>query len=165
MAVDPATLPYRPCVGMMLLNRDGLVFTGRRKDTSIEAWQMPQGGIDPGEDPEQAALRELREEVGTDRVRILGRTAEWLTYDLPPDLLGKVWGGRYRGQKQLWFALRLLGGDELINIATDTPEFCDWRWMRPEMLLEAIVPFKRAVYAQVIAELGHLAKPAPVSPV
>jgi putative (di)nucleoside polyphosphate hydrolase len=114
---------------------------------------MPQGGIDKGEDPEAAALRELQEEAGVrpDRVEVMGRTPDWVTYDLPPELLGKVWGGKYRGQKQLWFLLRFLGEDAEIDIATEHPEFRDWRWVTADEMLEAIVPFKRAVYAEVVA--------------
>lgn len=148
--IDPETLPYRPCVGITLLNRDGLVFVARRLDTEIEAWQMPQGGIDKGETPEQAALRELEEEIGTNKVEILAEHPEWLTYDLPPDLLGKVWKGRYRGQKQKWFAMRFLGSDRDINLDTAHPEFEDWRWVPLLQLPELIVPFKRDVYAQVV---------------
>ena len=146
-------LPYRPCVGVVLIDRRGMIFAGRRKDTDAPAWQMPQGGIDKGEDPEAAALRELQEEAGVrpDRVEVMGRTPDWVTYDLPPELLGKVWGGKYRGQKQLWFLLRFLGEDAEIDIATEHPEFRDWRWVTADEMLEAIVPFKRAVYAEVVA--------------
>jgi len=159
-APDPALLPYRPCVGVMLVNRDGLVFAGRRFDTNSEAWQMPQGGIDPGETPRQAALRELSEETGIapDRVKVAGRTHHWITYDLPPELLGKVWGGRYRGQRQKWFLCRFLGRDDEIAIATAHPEFSAWRWIAAGELVEAVVPFKREAYRQVVAAFrAHLA--------
>jgi len=151
--VKAEKLPYRPCVGVVLIDRRGMIFAGRRKDTDAPAWQMPQGGIDKGEDPEAAALRELQEEAGVrpDRVEVMGRTPDWVTYDLPPELLGKVWGGKYRGQKQLWFLLRFLGEDAEIDIATEHPEFRDWRWVTADEMLEAIVPFKRAVYAEVVA--------------
>ena len=145
-------LPYRPCAGVTLINRDGLIFAGRRIDSAAPAWQMPQGGIDAGEDPANAALRELWEETGvTDAlVEQLAEAPEWITYDLPPELLGKVWKGRYRGQKQRWFLFRFLGDDAQVNIATDHPEFSEWRWIGADEMVEAIVPFKRAVYEQVI---------------
>lgn len=157
------SLPYRPCVGIMLLNARGHAFVGQRYDQSVEAWQMPQGGIDPGEDPEAAALRELQEEtsVPPHLVRILARTADWLTYDLPPELVGKVWKGRYRGQKQLWFAARFLGQDADIALETAHPEFCSWRWLPVEDLPRLIVPFKRALYEAVISELGPAAGVTP----
>ena len=146
-------LPYRPCVGVVLIDRRGMIFAGRRKDTDAPAWQMPQGGIDKGEEPEAAALRELGEETGVapDRVEVIGRTPDWVTYDLPPELLGKVWGGKYRGQKQLWFLMRFLGADAEIDIETEHPEFREWRWVTADEMLAAIVPFKRAVYAEVVA--------------
>lgn len=156
---DPKSLPYRPCVGMMVLNQAGQVFVGRRIDTKMEAWQMPQGGIDEGEDIEGAALRELEEEIGTRAVDVLAVTADWLHYDLPADLIGRVWGGRYRGQRQKWFAMRLRGGDELINIETHHPEFNAWRWEEAARVPEMIVPFKRPLYREVMAQLGHLARP------
>ena len=157
---DREALPYRPCVGVMLINSTGLIFAGRRIDSTAEAWQMPQGGIDDGEKPRAAALRELWEETGitADLVAIVEKTKGWVTYDLPPDLLGKVWGGRYRGQRQKWFLFRYLGTDDQVNIATAHPEFSHWRWISADDLLTAIVPFKRAVYAQVIAAFRpHLA--------
>lgn len=166
--IDRESLPWRPCVGMMLLNREGRVFTGLRHDSTIEAWQMPQGGIDAGESPEAAALRELEEEVGTRHVRLLARLPEPLRYDLPDDLLGKVWNGRYRGQEQHWFAMRFLGADTDISITTAHPEFVAWRWTPADELERLIVPFKRPVYRQVVAAFRHLAVPesslAPVSP-
>ncbi len=156
----PQALPYRPCAGVALMNRDGLLFAGQRLDSDLPAFQMPQGGIDDGERPRAAALRELREETGVtaDAVTLLDRTKGWVTYDLPPDLLGRVWGGRYRGQKQKWFLFRLDAPDAAIRIDTEHPEFGAWRWMRADDLLAQIVPFKRDVYAQVIAAFrGHLA--------
>jgi len=151
-----ARLPYRPCVGVMLVNAAGHVFVGQRIDSEVVAWQMPQGGIDPGESPEEAALRELGEETGLapDLVRLEAGTEGWLTYDLPDTLVGKIWKGRYRGQKQKWFLARFLGRDDQINIATAHPEFSAWAWLPPEELEANIVPFKRAVYASVVAELG-----------
>lgn len=149
---DFSQLPYRPCVGVMLVNPAGLVFAGTRIDTP-GAWQMPQGGIDKGEEPEAAAVRELWEETGVaaDLVRIEGVTPDWLTYDLPPELLGKVWKGKYRGQKQLWYLARFLGDDDQIDIATDHPEFSEWAWVTPDSLVERIVLFKREIYSQVVA--------------
>lgn len=152
--MDPkaASLPYRPCVGVMLINAQGLVFAGQRIDSPAPAWQMPQGGIDDGEKPRAAALRELWEETGVtaDLVAFVGKTHHWITYDLPPDLLGKVWGGKYRGQRQKWFLFRFLGTDADIRIATEHPEFSSWRWIAADQMVAEIVPFKRAVYDQVV---------------
>lgn len=149
---DIARLPYRPCVGVMLINKDGMIFAGQRLDSTVPAWQMPQGGIDDGEKPRAAALRELWEETGVteDMVAFVGKTHHWVTYDLPGDLVGNIWGGKYRGQRQRWFLYRFLGRDDQINIATEHPEFEKWRWIGADEMLAAIVPFKRAVYDQVI---------------
>lgn len=146
-------LPYRPCVGVMLINATGLIFAGQRRDCDVPAWQMPQGGIDPGEDPRAAALRELHEETGVppEAVDLLGQTPDWLYYDLPADLVPRLAGGRYRGQAQRWFLLRLTGPEQSINLDTAHPEFSAWKWMSADELLAAIVPFKRDIYAQVIA--------------
>ncbi len=152
-------LPYRPCVGMLLLNPQGKVFVGRRIDTVKEGdniWQMPQGGIDKGEAPEDAALRELREEIGTDDAEIVAESRHWLHYDLPSHLLGKAWKGRYRGQKQRWFALRFLGQDSDINVATKHPEFDAWRWVDLEDVPALVIPFKRDTYRAVVSEFREL---------
>ncbi len=151
-----AHLPYRCGVGMMLFNARGEVFVAKRIDTISEAWQMPQGGIDDGELPTAAALRELKEEIGTDNATILAESAHWYRYDLPADLVPKIWKGRYRGQEQKWFALRLNGDDSAINIATEHPEFCEWKWVAIDMLPDLIVPFKRGLYTALVAEFRHL---------
>ena len=153
-----ARLPYRPCVGIMLIDRGGRVFVAQRIDTPAVAWQMPQGGIDEGESPRQAALRELHEEVGTDKAEVLAESRDWRRYDLPADLVPRLWDGRFRGQEQRWFALRFLGQDADIDIATETPEFRAWRWAEMAELPDIIVPFKRHIYREVIAEFGHLAE-------
>jgi putative (di)nucleoside polyphosphate hydrolase len=150
-------LPYRPCVGVMLLNSEGLVFVGRRIDQTVEGWQMPQGGIDQGESPEQAALRELKEEIGTDKAKPLREMEGWLDYDLPQHLLGVALKGRYRGQRQKWIAMRFLGDEGDIDIATHEPEFAEWKWLAMEALPRLVVPFKRDTYTKVIEEFRDLA--------
>jgi putative (di)nucleoside polyphosphate hydrolase len=146
---------YRPCVGMMVVNPAGLVFVGERRGT-VGGWQMPQGGIDRGEDPRTAALRELLEEVGTDRVALAAESSRWYAYDLPPEHIASFHGGRYRGQCQKWFAFRFAGADSEIDIQTAKPEFHRWRWAEPAQVIELIVPFKRTVYQAVFDELGPL---------
>jgi putative (di)nucleoside polyphosphate hydrolase len=159
MPMDISLLPYRPCVGIMVLNADNLVFTASRIDQMVEAWQMPQGGIDPGEDPYAAALRELEEEISVapEHVTLLAESQDWLTYDLPAEMVGKVWKGKYRGQKQKWFALRFNGPESAINLATKHPEFDAWKWLPMAQLPDMIVPFKRALYQELVAEFGWLA--------
>lgn len=149
---DAESLPYRPCVGVVLIDARGMVFAGQRIDNPAPAWQMPQGGIDDGETPREAAYRELWEETGVtrDKVEFIGKTHGWITYDLPPELLGKIWGGKYRGQRQKWFLFRFKGQDADVKIATDHPEFSTWRWILADEMAESIVPFKRAVYDAVI---------------
>ncbi|WP_267396227.1 MULTISPECIES: RNA pyrophosphohydrolase [unclassified Sphingomonas] len=147
------SLPYRPCAGVMLINAQGQVFVGQRIDTTVEAWQMPQGGIDPGEEAATAAIRELGEETGVapDKVELIAVAPDELFYDLPADLVGKVWHGKWRGQRQRWFLFRFLGEDSDVNIATDHPEFRAWRWSDPADLPAMIVPFKKTLYEQILA--------------
>jgi len=137
----------------MLLNQDNQVFAARRIDTTSEAWQMPQGGIDGGEQPVDALFREMREETGTDKAEILAEHPEWLYYDLPADLKPKLWKGRYNGQRQRWFKLRFTGVDTDINIHTEEPEFLEWRWESPAKIIEMAVPFKKAIYERLFKEL------------
>ena len=153
MTLDPSTLPYRPGAGVMLVNREGKVFVAQRLDSTLEAWQMPQGGLDEGETPEEGALRELEEETGIprDKVEIVAAAPEPLLYDLPMDLVGKLWKGKWRGQRQHWFLLRFLGEDSDVNIDTDHPEFRAWKWTDPDDLPATIVPFKRKLYEDVLA--------------
>ena len=157
-------LPYRPCAGVMLVDREGRVFVGQRLDSTLEAWQMPQGGIDPGEDPLDTAVRELGEETGIapEHVALIHAAPGWFTYDLPPELVGKAWKGKWRGQTQRWFLFRFLGRDADVNIATAHPEFRAWRWIDPDDLPRLIVPFKRDLYEAVLAAFRpHLAAPPP----
>lgn len=141
---------YRLGVGVMLLNAEGRVFVGQRSDSSSEAWQMPQGGIDEGEDPRSAVFREMLEEIGTKQARIITETAGWIKYDLPLELIPTLWNGQYRGQMQKWYLMRLDGDDDLININTEHPEFQSWQWVAPETLPEMIVPFKKELYLKLI---------------
>ncbi|MGB1539960.1 MAG: RNA pyrophosphohydrolase [Rickettsiales bacterium] len=150
-------LAYRPAVGILLLNPHNLVFVAKRIDMPSEAWQMPQGGMDDGETPEEAAFRELKEEIGTHNAEIIAESKDWLTYDLPEPLIGKLWGGKYRGQKQKWFAMRFLGEDAEINLDTEEPEFLEWKWEQLHRTPELIVPFKRELYQKLVDEFGHLA--------
>lgn len=151
---DVSELGYRPCVGVMLVNAEGLVFVGKRIDNKEgDWWQMPQGGVDEGEDLEMAVLRELAEETGVTphHASVIGRIDEPMRYDLPSELIGKLWGGRYRGQEQTWFLARFSGTDEHIDLeAHDPPEFCEYRWVDPDELPDLIVPFKKRVYRTVV---------------
>ena len=151
-------LPYRSNVGIMLLNDDGHVFVGQRLDNNQNAWQMPQGGIDGDEDPQSAAYRELLEETGIEQenVKFLATSSKWLLYDLPEDLIPKLWDGKYRGQKQKWFLFKFLGTNKDINISTEHPEFSSWKWIPKENLLEEIVPFKKSVYESVLREFERI---------
>lgn len=159
---DFSHLPYRPCAGIMLANTDGKVFVGQRLDAKDskypDAWQMPQGGIDKGEESEAAAIRELEEETGitADLVHMIARSAEEYLYDLPDELMGKIWKGKYRGQRQFWFLMRFTGEDKHVNIATDHAEFSDWKWANPSDLPDMIVPFKRDLYRAILKEFGPL---------
>ncbi|NVK19030.1 MAG: RNA pyrophosphohydrolase [Methylocystaceae bacterium] len=148
-------LGYRPCVGICLFNKEGQVFVAERIDTP-DAWQMPQGGIDKKEDPADAALRELEEEIGTNKAQIIGRTEDWLYYDLPDHLIGKVWKGKYRGQKQIWFAMDFDGTDDDINIQTQHPEFSRWKWVGLDEIVDLIVPFKRDLYQEIVLQFKLL---------
>ena len=160
-------LPYRPCVGVMLINRQGQVFVGRRADRGNEPegagqwWQMPQGGLNEGEDPEAAAHRELQEETGVSRARIIGRTRQWYSYDLPTGLLGSAWHGRYRGQTQLWFAARFEGEESEIDLEPapgHEREFDAWKWVPHMQLPDLVVPFKRPVYEAVVQEFERFVR-------
>tara|TARA_B110000208_G_scaffold105840_1_gene131284 strand:+ start:588 stop:1070 length:483 start_codon:yes stop_codon:yes gene_type:complete len=152
LQTDIDKLPYRPNVGVMVINGSGDVFVAQRLEHYADAWQMPQGGINPGEDARVAALRELEEETGitASKVTILAETDGWIAYELPADLIAKLWNGQYRGQEQKWFLMRFLGEDADINIETEEPEFSAWKWIAPSALPDAIVPFKRDVYLAVL---------------
>ena len=163
-------LPYRPCAGLCVLNRDGLVFVGRRSSgpehiDATHVWQMPQGGIDRNEDPFKAALRELYEETSIRSVEKLGEIAEWIAYDIPREIVGAAWKGKYRGQTQKWYALRFAGPESEINILTPgggdhEPEFIDWRWEKMENLPDLVVPFKQQNYQRIVKEFSKFASKA-----
>ncbi|ESR25334.1 RNA pyrophosphohydrolase [Lutibaculum baratangense] len=164
--VEPEQLPYRPCVGALVVNRDGLIFVGHRMDGPEEPegpgtwWQMPQGGIDEGEDPRVAVFRELYEETSIRSVRIVAESEGWWLYDLPPELQGKAWGGRFRGQKQKWYAMRFEGEESEIDVVNvpdgHDAEFDRWQWVGPDELMNRVVPFKRDVYRRIVDELVPL---------
>lgn len=143
--------PYRRSVGIALINAQGWVFVGQRRDSSAPAWQMPQGGIDKGEEPRAAAMRELHEEIGTDKAKIIAETPDWVRYDLPPEIADKMWKGKYRGQEQKWFLMRFEGTDSDINLDTAHPEFSAWKWLPFAQLPNVIVGFKREIYEKVVA--------------
>ncbi len=147
---------YRPCVGIVLI-KNGMVFAAQRIDNKSSAWQMPQGGIEDNETPRKAAFRELREETGIpkENVEIISQSTDWIKYDLPKNLVPKLWGGKYVGQKQIWFAVNYLGLDEDININTENPEFCAWRWMKKEEIEKKIVPFKKSVYKKIFDDFSR----------
>ncbi|HEX3711073.1 MAG TPA: RNA pyrophosphohydrolase [Pseudolabrys sp.] len=159
------SLPYRPCAGIMVINRQGLVFVGRRTSGPehidlTHVWQMPQGGIDENEDPYQAALRELYEETNIRSVEKLGEIVDWLAYDIPREIIGEAWGGKYRGQKQKWYALRFIGEDSEVDIVRPgggghEPEFIAWRWVKADELPGLVVPFKRPIYERVVKEFSQ----------
>jgi putative (di)nucleoside polyphosphate hydrolase len=151
-----STLPYRPGVGMMILDQHNMIFVGKRIDTKIAAWQMPQGGIDVGETPSSAALREMAEEIGSDNGYIIAESKCWYSYDLPKFLIPKLWNGSFRGQKQKWFLIRFMGNNNDININTSNPEFNEWRWVSLEELPFVIIPFKRKLYKAVINEFKSI---------
>jgi putative (di)nucleoside polyphosphate hydrolase len=160
-SIDPNALPYRPCVGVVVFNGEGLIWIGRRCDEltpqeSVRRWQMPQGGIDDSEDPKQAALRELYEETGIRSVEVVAESKGWITYDLPPEAVGIALKGKYRGQRQKWFAMRFTGDESEITLAAPghRPEFDAWRWAHPREVLDAIVGFKRAAYEAVLTEFA-----------
>jgi putative (di)nucleoside polyphosphate hydrolase len=145
---------YRPCVGIMLFDDTGRIFVGRRVGKAQDNWQMPQGGIDAGEEPREAAMRELAEEVGTDKAEIVAESKDWLRYDVPETIAGRLWRGRFRGQRQKWFLMRFRGTDADIDLDAHHPEFDDWRWIPPEEAPTLIVEFKRDVYRRVVAEFA-----------
>jgi putative (di)nucleoside polyphosphate hydrolase len=156
MDLKEKVLPYRPCVGMMILSPDReKILVGKRVDSKANAWQMPQGGINLGETPSKAALREMKEEVGTDNAVIVAESRLWYSYDVPKVLIPRLWNGNYRGQKQKWFLLHFHGSDDEIDIHTSNPEFAEWKWMPKENLLDAVIAFKHRLYKAVLKEFHN----------
>jgi putative (di)nucleoside polyphosphate hydrolase len=149
-------LPYRLGVGMMIINAENMVFLGKRVDAKIDGWQMPQGGIDLGETPSKAALREMQEEIGSNQGHIVAESKNWYSYNLPSFLISRLWNGAYRGQKQKWFLIRFTGQDGDINIHTAHPEFADWKWAHVNELTDLIIPFKKRLYSAVIEEFAPI---------
>ena len=148
--------PYRNCVGLLVINKNGDVFIGKRIDSNLNAWQMPQGGIEDDEDPKTAGIREMEEEIGTKNAELIGEMSEWLNYDIPENLSHRLWNGKYRGQTQKWLAFKFLGDDSEINIKTKVPEFKEWKWENHKNLPSLAVPFKRDIYKKVIKEFEEL---------
>jgi len=148
--------PYRNCVGLLVLNKNGDVFIGKRIDSNLNAWQMPQGGIEADEDPKTAGIREMEEEIGTKNAELIGEMSEWLNYDIPENLSHRLWNGKYKGQTQKWLAFKFLGDDSEINIKTKVPEFKEWKWENHKNLPSLAVPFKRDIYKKVIKEFEEL---------
>ena len=149
-------LTYRPCVGIMLINEYRQVFVGQRIDSKINAWQMPQGGIDEGETPENAAFRELEEETSIKKAKIIGVSKIWRSYDIPEALIPKFWDGQYRGQTQKWFLMKFQGNDNEVNITTENPEFRDWKWLNLNKISDYVVPFKRKLYEEIVDEFSSI---------
>ena len=147
---------YRRCVGLVIINKDGLVFVGKRIDSNLNAWQMPQGGIENGESPRDAGIREMKEEIGTNNVKLIGEIDNWLNYDIPQKLSSKLWNGKYRGQTQKWLAFQFLGSDDEININTEDPEFKEWKWEEHKNLVNLAVPFKKDIYKKIINKFSNL---------
>ena len=148
--------PYRPCVGIVLLNKNNHVLVGQRLDNMVEAWQMPQGGIDDGETPIEAGFREMGEEIGTNKAEFIAEHSQWLDYDIPLEIADRLWQSKFRGQSQKWLAFRFTGVDDDINIATEEPEFKSWKWAEPAELPKLVVPFKRDVYQSILDEFADL---------
>lgn len=154
--IDYEKRPYRPCVGIVLLNTQNHVLVGQRRDNMVEAWQMPQGGIEDGESPIEAGFREMEEEIGTNKAEFIAEHPDWLNYDIPLEIANRLWHGTYRGQSQKWLAFRFTGSDDDINIATAEPEFKTWKWAEPAELPKLVVPFKRDVYQGILNQFADL---------
>lgn len=153
--IEFSNLPFRPCVGIFLVNKYGKVFVGKRIDSKTEAWQMPQGGVDEGENVDDAALRELKEETSVTSVKVIDQTDDWFYYDIPDSLIPNLWGGKYRGQKQKWFLMQFEGDESEVNIEVENQEFCEWKWVNATSLPDVIVPFKKQLYIDVLNVFKH----------